>query len=396
MTTVDQLLSRFVKNNLEQLKSSMSYRDVRILSSLHKSATGATFITANQGRLLIKIFTENKSVLMPIAEDLDEIITTPTWSQPFRPADTTRKLYTTKNSDGSMLLTVEFAFSSEIRKKINALSKSTSGMHQGQNGKCFFFDYTEKNIEQLVDALATHDFDIEENIQDYHKIIKSWNEQTIRDQFLISNISHDTFQRKIIEDLGKDTSIDKNIINDRSTRYQYVSEKSEKNPENLTELIANRKTSKVWVDKKVNTLENIFDSLVELKRFPVLVVFDTYASKTSTAELTKISEILEKYNIRDNVGIYFRMNNDEIGKEFNQVISDKKYNAQLTKDTKLVGVQSGKIPKFLLKSDWKPMSVVSIDTTLRHSKTAVYANCCDLIISFTESESIYEPKIAWE
>jgi menaquinone-dependent protoporphyrinogen IX oxidase len=68
----------------------------------------------------------------------------------------------------------------------------------------------------------------------------------------------------------------------------------------------------------------------------------------------------------------------------------------LTPDTKIVGVQSGKIPKFLLKNDWKPMSVISIGNTLRHNKTAVYANCCDLVISYTDKEPLYEPKIAWE
>jgi hypothetical protein len=104
---------------------------------------------------------------------------------------------------------------------------------------------------------------------------------------------------------------------------------------------------------------------------------------------------LEKNRIFDNVGFYFRLDNDTHGKEFNQLIAEKKYNTQLNSQTKIAGVQTGKIPKFFLKNDWKPMSVISIGNTLRNSKTAVYANCCDLIISYSDNEPIIETQNLW-
>ena len=61
-----------------------------------------------------------------------------------------------------------------------------------------------------------------------------------------------------------------------------------------------------------------------------------------------------------------------------------------------MGVQTGKIPKFLLKTDWKPMSVLSLGATLRHSKTAVYASCCDLILTYSDAEPIMETMLKWE
>jgi hypothetical protein len=82
--------------------------------------------------------------------------------------------------------------------------------------------------------------------------------------------------------------------------------------------------------------------------------------------------------------------------EFNKFIADKQYNAQLDQSTKIVGVQNGKIPKFFLKNDWKPMSVISIGSSLKQTKTAVYANCCDLIISYSDSQPIIETRTLWE
>jgi proteasome lid subunit RPN8/RPN11 len=127
-----------------------------------------------------------------------------------------------------------------------------------------------------------------------------------------------------------------------------------------------------------------------------MFVFDGFATGDQCAKLEEIAKSLDKHQIYDNVGLYFRLPNTENGKLFNELIAKRKYNSQLDKDTKVVGVQSGKIPKFFLTNEWKPMSVVTLGVTLRHSKTAVYANCCDLVISHTDKNSIIETRNIWQ
>jgi hypothetical protein len=125
------------------------------------------------------------------------------------------------------------------------------------------------------------------------------------------------------------------------------------------------------------------------------VVFDSNDPKKCLEELSNLSESLEENNINNQVGIYFRLDNNGIGKEFNQMIADKQYNCQLDTTTKIVGIANGKIPKFLLKSSWKPMSVVSIGKLLNHNKTSVYTNCCDLVINWSDFEPITETRASW-
>lgn len=395
MTTVDQLLLQIVNYSSTTIEELVSKRDARILRSMASAIISSNFLTENQSKLLVRILRENQEKLKSVNDNLVEQLLVPTWSREFRIFEQTKKLYIS-NSNDELSLIIEISYSSSLGKEIDNIGKSVSGMSAGQSGKFYHADLTEKNIVTLVSRLKKLDFEIDQKIQNYYEIIQLWSESEIRDRFKIDTITHDNFQKQITSDLGIHTPIDQNIINDRSLRYQYFGEKSGKNPENLTETVATRLTRQLWLDKNIIDLSDIFDTLRNLKRFPLLIVFDSNDQKKCLEELVNLSKILEKNGIVDNVGIYFRLGNDGIGKEFNQLIANKKYNSQLDNTTKIVGIASGKIPKFLLKTAWKPMSVISIGRLLQHNKTSVYANCCDLIINWSDTQPIVEARMSWQ
>jgi hypothetical protein len=396
MMTIDQILSDIVKKTDPTVEEYFPKRDAKVLRSLSSIVSGTNFITENQGRLLLKILRENQEKIPFLSEDMKASLSAPIWSKMFRHIDVVKKMFILTNADREQCISIEFTFSSPIRKTLQEISKNISNFVQSSPAKNYTADLTEKNIVLLVEALAPYDFTIDEKLQKYYETIKSWSKSEAQKQFLITNIVHPNFQKQITADLGIDTAIDENVIIDRSNRYQYFYEKSEKNPENLTEKIATRKNSKIWINSNEHGLNGVIEALVNLKRFPLLVVFDSYTPKKCLDELTTLSENLKDFGIYDNVGIYFRLDNNDNGREFNQYIANNSYNCQLNSDTKVVGVQSGKIPKFLLKTDWKPMSVISLGAQLRHSKTAVYANCCDLIITYSDVEPIMETALRWE
>ena len=160
----------------------------------------------------------------------------------------------------------------------------------------------------------------------------------------------------------------------------------------MTENIANRTSTKIWVDKNQHTLTEVFDSLLKLRRLPVMVVFDSFSNSKYLENLEILSEAMKNVGIDDGVGIYFRLPNDDIGKKFNNFIAENHYNKRLDDTLIVAAVSSGKIPKFFLKNAWQPMSVIGLDTKmgLRHGKTSVYTNCCDLIIEYAEEKSMLE------
>lgn len=127
-----------------------------------------------------------------------------------------------------------------------------------------------------------------------------------------------------------------------------------------------------------------------------MVVFDSWQTENCLKNLQNLGVSLDSNNITDGVGIYFRLPSDELGKSFNSFISEKKYNSKLDSSTQIAGVQTGKLPKFFLKDcSWEPKSVIVLGNNLRHSKTAVYSNRCDLIISHSDKESIFETTTGW-
>jgi len=396
MKTIDQLLLTIVNDTSPTIEEQIASRDAKVLRSLATAISSQKFITENQSKLLIKILSENSEKIQNFTDEILVTISTPSWSRVFRQIDQTKKLYISQSIDGVDLLVVEFAFNSQVRKLLSNFSKKISGLVQHHNGRIYHAELTERNIVTLVELLTPHNFEIEQKIQDFYKTIKSWSENEVKNQFLITSITHPNFQKHITEDLGLETEIDKNIINDRRVRYQYFVEDIKKTPENLTEIIANRKSTKLWIDQTTCDLSDVIASLIFLKRLPILFIFDTYDTKGCVENLKILSKSLKKNEIFDQVGIYFRLPNSETGIEFNKFIADNQYNCQLDQDTKIVAVQNGKIPKFFLKTDWKPMSVIAIGNSLKQTKTAVYANMCDLIISYTTQQPIIETRTLWE
>ena len=396
MITVDHLLLKIVNFTGPTIEEIMPSRDSRVLHSLATAVGTYYFITESQSKLLLKILKEHKE---KIAENCDEVVHAlelPTWSKNFRKVEQVKKFFIGKNLADDLTLFVEFTFSANFRKIIQNNAKHIENLVLVAPGKSYQADLTEKNIVVLCDLLAPLDFEIDELIKKHYEAVKSWEKSTFQDQFLISNMPGNNFQKTITEDLGLSTPIDKNIINDRSVRYQYFTEKpekSEKTANSLVEHIANRPQSRLWIDSTIHTVDNVITSLMLLKRFPLLVVFPNWLPQKLQENMVILSDSLEKNNIASSVGIYFRMDNDPQGKIFNQLIAEKKYNTQLDNTTQVVGIQTGKLPKFLIKNDWTPMSVISFDANLRYNKASLYTNCCDLVITYSEAPTIIEPKL---
>jgi len=396
MTTVDQLLLKIVNHTSPTIEETISKRDSKILRSLATSISSNFFITENQSTLLLKILRENSQHFDNFKTEILETISLPRWSRSFRQIEQVKKMYVGADKEGEPCLFVEFTFNQQIRTILLGLAKGLDNFSQSSNAKVYQADLTEHNIVVLVELLSNYNFEIDENIKNHYDTIKSWSEEVVRNQFLITNIIHPNFQKAIAADLGMETAIDNNILKDRSMRYQYFIEKTEKNGENLTSYIAYRENTKIHVNKNNHSLADVVKSLVELKRLPCMIIFDARDDEKNHKNLENLDEILHQLNLTDEVGIYFRMANTEIGKNFNTLIGNRQYNKKLTDVTQIVGIQSGKIPKFMLSNAWKPMSVISLDNTMgaRHGKTAVYSNCCDLIVEYTDAPALTE-KVKW-
>jgi hypothetical protein len=393
--TIDNLLLKIVNFSSKPIEETLSARDCKVLKNLSAAINSRIYVTENQGQLIIKILRENSEKIPDFREEILAEISSPSWSRDFRQLEQIKKLFIEKNEEHELEILIEITYNQEIRKILQNLAKNVTGLvYSGRDGR-WCANLTEHNIVQLYETLMPLGFDVDSTITAHYETIKSWSKTEVEQQFLITNITHPNFQKAITSDLGIDTDIDRNIINDRSIRYKYTTENPRNFGENLTENIANRANTKIWVDKNQHTLEEVFASLIQLKRMPVLVVFDTLVNSKYLENLENLSKSVKNAGVSNNVGIYFRLPNDELGKKFNSIIADNQYNKKLDSDLIVAAVSSGKIPKFFLKNTWQPMSVIALDTKmgLRHGKTSVYTNCCDLIIEYADEPSLLEKRL---
>lgn len=385
MTAIDTLLVKIMDSISEETKRTLPKKDLKVLLNLSKSVLNPSFITESQSRLLIKILGLHMKKFHDFSEEIDDALKNPSWSGIFRPADETKKIYSKIEKDHTSQIIIESHYSTEIRQVLKEISDIITLSESIKKPKSYTCSLNEKNLVLVVEKLQPLGFEIDENLLNHYNTIKSWSKIEFFSQFSIEQTNNINFLKKINEEIPIE-SLSNLQVADRSHRFQYFYKISEKFEENLTSSIARRQNTTVWIDKKKFTLADIVKALKELDRFPIMFVFDSHDTTRCLEDLRNLNEILEENEIFDKIGIYFRLDNQGIGKEFNQIISEKKYNKYLDKDTKIVGIQNGKIPKFFIKNDWKPMAVVNLCNYLKNSKTAVFADSCDLIVVHSDRE----------
>lgn len=394
--TVDKLLLTITSYTLRPVEDYMSAKDARLAHSLTSAVKTPHFITENQGNLLVKLLTNYIKNISEIDNNAEQLLKQPTWSKAFRIVEQVRRVYLNSLPSGETAIFVEFTFSSSIRKVLTTTSKNIQGGVQTISTKMAWVELTEKNIVVLLDALKPLKFEIDQKIQDFYKIIKKWQFQEDCQQLFYGENLLPAIQESLVTEFSETAENYNSLLLDRSLRYQFFLKKPEKNQGNLEEKITHRSSSKLWINSNEHSLEEVFKVLIELNRLPALVVFDSWQTENCLKNLQNLGNSLEHNNITDSIGIYFRLPSDTLGKDFNALISEKKYNAKLDSSTQIAGVQTGKLPKFFLKDcSWEPKSVIVLGSNLRHSKTAVYSNRCDLIISYSDKESIFETTTGW-
>ena len=382
MITIDSVLTELFQLDINKLDNRISNRDKKVLISLAKQLAVGQFLTENQSTLLIKIFKENKD---SIPSPYNEVIDYPTWSRPFRVLEQFRRISLTKDQDCRLL--VEFTYNKRLRQLVTDLSKQLEGQLLALNSKQYSVPLTEKNLHLVVTTLKNQGFEIDHILMEFYgeisEILKTTNTQ-----FNVFSLTDKKLEAAIVNEVGSISEDNLILLNDRHQQFQYSI--FQKNPEiSLKNALANRPSTKVWIDSSQTSLDNVVEALGELNRLPLLVIFNGHESKECLKNLEKLAISLKNCGINSDVGIYFRFDNiSEHNKNFNNLISQLGYNAQLNDTTLIAGIANNKLPKFFLKSKWYPKSVISFSNNFKSNKTSVYCNAVDLIVYYNDKRPL--------
>jgi hypothetical protein len=383
MMTVDALLVHLF-NNAFLTEKVFPSKDKRILLSLARQLSQNTFLTENQSKLLTKIFKENVVHLDSIVSGVHDVLNFNTWSESFRVIQKIRKIYIDPNDSEALI--IEFTYDKRLRNKLAGLNNRLQGSLSTHGTRHFAVTLTEKNIHVLVGEFLRENFEIDEKIMKFYEDIdRTMTSSEIN--FSILESKNENLKKLLTDDIGTYTSETYLLLNDRKIRYQY--DFFEKSPDkSLTTLLAQRPSTKIFIDNSSRTLTEVIASLKKLNRLPLLVIFDGHDSSVNKKSLNLLSDALKANGVDDHIGIYFRFNqgNDPAG--FNKTISELGYNKNLSEDSQVAGIANSKLPKFFIKDKWKPKSVISFTTSFKNSKSYVYCTDVDLIIYYGDKKPL--------
>jgi hypothetical protein len=361
MDTIDSILSQIANSTSLQL---VETRDKRVLISMAKQLQSGAFLTKNQGSLLLKILKENQQHL-----NVNVDFESPLWSKPFRVIEQIRTITVNNNT-----IVINFTFNKKLRDLMAVLSKEVTGFFTNSATKTHTAPLTEENIYLVLSMLKSYQFKIDDTLKSYYEEITKI-KQSNNDYFKFENLNE-----KIRSKIEKHIDVSNDLLlADRRIMFQYFSDNAKGT--SLSAKIANRKSSRIYIDP-INSIESVFSALSDLKRFPVMLVFNQHNLKDCVQLLNNILPELKKRK----TGVYFRFDGKDA--EFNNIVKENNLNQRLDNTTEVVIISHNQLPKFLIKEKWVPESVIAFSTSFTNSKVSVYCEDVDLVIYYSPQKPI--------
>lgn len=147
----------------------------------------------------------------------------------------------------------------------------------------------------------------------------------------------------------------------------------------LLETIAYRKEPTVLANIDMFSLYDIVDCIDYLDRYPLLVCVD---KDDAFKQIQEMYTAIAKY-VPDNLqSVMFRVeSSDKVNNPLNNFVKENNLNNWVDQETKVVYIKKDKLPKVLLKSDFKPRTAVCKSSLRSNRLVTNYVSFnCDLIV----------------
>lgn len=365
--------------------------DMNITSSIARQVRKGTALTDRQFTLMQKKLLEYKDQFSNKDICIDDYIGT--LRMPLREIDRSHWL---KINDGK--LQIRFPFRKKIIDRIEELRRISLSDHSYAN-HIHTFPFNERYVYELVNIAKRFDtkFDIDQDVLEIYAKLEEF--ANTRENYIpgiynnqIKNIP-DTAIKLLKDDCG---DIEENIALYYDRRHlfglyhfdntQVDNALFDLGP--LTQNIVRRQQPNVFVNDKKYNVHNLVQTITELKRYPMIVIL---RSKDCASTLPNFFEAVNGVIPAEDQCVLFRLeNSDAESKDFNQYIKDKKLNNSVAKNTKVVYINSNKVPKPLVVSGFKPKMCLTFSQFSPTEKSKNFVENLDLLIHYYDEQSIID------
>jgi hypothetical protein len=288
------------------------------------------------------------------------------------------------------LIEVKFPFNKKTIVTLDSVVQKCKRFYSHEKGSNIHkFKLNEVTVNEVISAFQHKNFYIDPDVNKFYEKIKEieMNKESVLPG--IYNNKLENFKKSALDlmylELGPLTS--QNLIKfyDRRRRYGIADINGTVYQNTLIETIAYREETEIAVNPEMHSLDSIVDAMLQLERFPILVLVDT---ESPLHDVAKVYNAFRDVVPNEEQTVLFRVDNSE-NYNLNNFIHDNKINNWLDTSTKIVYINKNKLPKLLLRSSWQPMATLALSSYRSNSHVTTYIkDVCDLIIYHDKSMSI--------
>jgi hypothetical protein len=379
LDTVEDILSLVVSVNDAVLPT-----DKGILTSIDRQVKRGAALTDRQHDLVKTKLLSYKDFLFSVGiTDLQEKLDV--LKYPLRSVDRSKSVVLNNG-----LIEVKFPFNKKTIVTLDSVVQKCKRFYSHEKGSSIHkFKLNEVTVNEVVSAFQHKNFYIDPDVNKFYEKIKEieMNKESVLPGIYDNKLTN--FKKSALDlmylELGPLTS--QNLIKfyDRRRRYGIADINGTVYQNTLTETIAYREETEIAVNPEIHSLDSIVDTIIQLERFPILVLVDT---ESPLHDVAKVYNAFRDVVPNEEQTVLFRVDNSE-NYNLNNFIHDNKINNWLDTSTKIVYINKNKLPKLLLRSNWQPMATLALSSYRANSHVTTYIkDVCDLIIYHDKSMSI--------
>jgi len=286
---------------------------------------------------------------------------------------------------------VRFPFSKKLIVNLQSIPQKQGEYYHEKGTHEHFFAFNERNAYLVVEEFKDKNFEIDSELLAYYEKVSALSDESVYapgiKQYEFQNV-HPRAQQQAIEDLGKPAADNIVRYKDRSKLYgiKFFDSNLDQQLESesvLTQSIVNRKTTKVFVKKSKWAFDNVVSTLVDLDRFPLVILLE---ENDPYDHLTETYNAFKNIVSPDEVSVQFRLSSDR-SNGFNEFIKEHGLNTPVDSNTKIVYTSIDKLNKPLLASDCRPKTIMLLESRRTGTKINAWLNEFDLVIHYDENIS---------
>ena len=293
------------------------------------------------------------------------------------------------------MLAIKFPYAKKMIKHIEfikSLQNRIFGIDKlyDSKTKTHYLEVTEKNIYKIVDRFKDLNFEIDKELIEQYHVIKNFVDTPSNFMpgiynYTLKNV-HKNLENYVSKTIGNPSPNTLALYYDRRDCFglkyfdQDLLDASLSKFSSLSKKIIHSDQKSIFLSRNEFTHQDICTSLIELKRFPILVVLK---KNLESIDLLEMYEGFKKIIQPKNISVLFRLDNiNSENTTFNQVVKELFLNNPVTEQTQIVFLNKDKIPKPLVTSQFKANVTVLMESFRYNRIINSYYESSELVLHY--------------